>query len=185
MTRGRKALPDEIKRLKGNPGKRRLNLDQGDDAAVRKIDVPKYLTAPTQKEIFKRVADEINRLRFIRHTDVDGLARWSYYLAKWIGLKKRVDAKNADVYYETKSKHGKMLRTHPIFASLLQIERVLVSLEDRLGLNPVSRQQIVRGIFAGPPLAPGALFDQNSPGTKPQAPEAAPDPAPSAIGFLN
>lgn len=180
MARGRKALPDEIKALKGNPGKRKLLLQAPDDAAARKIATPSYITEDSQKAIFKRVSEEINRLRFIRQTDVDALARWSYYLAKWIGLKKRIDAKNADVYYETKSKHGKMLRTHPIFASLLQIERVLVSLEDRLGLNPVSRQQIIRGIFQTVPLPANTdLFGQPPPDNP------APKDKASPIGFMN
>ncbi len=183
MPRGRKALPDEIKALKGNPGKRRLNLDAPD--APGKIEVPKYLVQNVEKAVFKRVSEEINRLRFIRNTDVDALARWAYYLAKWIGLKKRVDAKNADVYYETKSKHGKMLRTHPIFASLLQIERVLVSLEDRLGLNPVSRQQIVRGIFQAPaaPLT-GGLFGSQPPGMPKAEGALQPEDKPSPVGLL-
>lgn len=180
MARGRKAVPDEIKALKGNPGKRRLVLPAADEPRA-KIELPKYITGEIEKTIFKRVSLELNRVRFIRQTDVDALARWAYYLSKWIGLKKRVDAKNADVYYETESKHGKMLRTHPIFASLLQIERMLMALEDRLGLNPSSRQTIVRGIINSPQLPGGDLFKPDA--EQPQGKTDQP-PKPSALGFL-
>lgn len=181
MARGRKALPDEIKALKGNPGKRRLNLDQTNESVAVKLAMPAFLTSKLEREIFKRASDLLGRVNFVRQTDVDGLARWCWYLSKWIGFKKQVDAKKAAVYYETKSKHGKMLRTHPIFASLLQIERVMLTHEDRLGLNPASRQTIMRGIFSS--VTDPSLFDKK-PSETPTGTEA-PEAAPSALSFLN
>lgn len=179
MARGRKALPDELKALKGNPGKRRLNLDQTNETVAVKLAIPDFLTSKLEREIFKRASDLLGRVNFVRQTDVDGLARWAWYLSKWIGFKKQVDAKKAAVYYETASKHGKMLRTHPIFASLLQIERVMLTHEDRLGLNPASRQTIMRGIFSS--VTDPSLFDK--PGEKPAATDAAPK-VESPLGFL-
>jgi len=184
MTRGRKALPDEIKALKGNPGKRRLNIAPAEEGVTRKIETPDYLKGETEKAIFKRVSDELNRIRFLRQTDTDVLGRWCYYMSKWISLKHRVEAKKADVYYETESKHGKMLRTHPVFASLLQIERMLMALEDRLGLNPSSRQTILRGLINSPNIPAGGLFGETPP-VKSKEETALPAPAnKSALGFL-
>lgn len=185
MPRGRKALPDEIKALKGNPGKRRLNLAPAADNPSRKIEQPKYLKGENEKQIFKRVAEELNRIAFIRASDVDILARWCYYMSKWISLKARIDKKNADVYYETASKHGKMLRTHPLFASMLQLERMMMAQEDRLGLNPSSRQTILRGLINSPQIPTGGLFG-DTPEEKPKVAAAPPAQVPaSAIGALS
>lgn len=168
MTRGRRALPDEIKALKGNPGKRKLVLGHADEKAGP-IKAPAYISTLDEKQIFARVADELSRVRFIKTTDADALGRWCVYLAKWVSIKKRLQAgkKNADVYYETESKHGKMLRVHPLFASLFKIEQHLMALEDRIGLNPSSRQAILRGIINAPNIPAGGMFDEAE---KPQAP---------------
>jgi len=179
MARGRKALPDEIKALKGNPGKRRLNLDQTNESVAVKLAMPDFLTTKLEREIFKRASELLGRVNFVRQTDVNCLGRYCWYLAQWYKFSKEIKAKKAAVYYETASKHGKMLRTHPIFASLLQIERVILTHEDRLGLNPASRQTIMRGIFSS--VTDPSLFDK--PGETPAATDAAPKPA-SALGFL-
>lgn len=167
MARGRRALPDEIKALKGNPGKRKLVLGQTEERAGP-IKAPAYVSSVDEKQIFARVADELARVRFIKATDADVLGRWCVYLAKWVSIKKRLQTgKNSNVYYETESKHGKMLRVHPLFASLFKIEQHLMALEDRIGLNPSSRQAILRGIINAPNIPAGGMFDEAE---KPQAP---------------
>lgn len=167
MPRGRRALPDEIKALKGNPGKRRLVLDQG-EADAGPVKAPSYITTVMEREIFKRVSAQLSSVRFIKTTDADALARWAVWMAKWVDIKKRLSAKKADVYYETASKHGKMLRAHPLYASMIQIDKQLMALEDRIGLNPTSRQSILRGLINAPQLPTGDLFGSGA--EKPQAP---------------
>lgn len=167
MPRGRKALPDEIKALKGNPGKRRLMISQAEDSTAASVKAPGYVTTADEKAIFLRVSAQLASVRFIRATDADVLGRWCVYMAKWVSIKKRLQGKRADVYYETQSKHGKMLRAHPLFASMLKIEQHLMALEDRIGLNPSSRQAILRGLINAPNLPKGDLFDDAE---KPAAP---------------
>lgn len=167
MPRGRRALPDEVKALKGNPGKRRLILQHGDSDSGP-VKAPSYVSTVMEKEIFRRVAAQLSSVRFIKATDSDALARWAVWMAKWVDIKKRLSAKKADVYYETKSKHGKMLRAHPLYASMIQIDKQLMALEDRIGLNPTSRQAILRGLINAPSLPNGSLFGDDV--EKPQAP---------------
>lgn len=168
MARGRRALPDEIKALKGNPGKRRLILDQADDK-MGPIKAPSYVSTEDEKRIFERVAGDLARVRFIKATDADALGRWCVYLARWVAIKRRLNGKKADVYYETASKHGKMLRVHPLFASMFKIEQHLMALEDRIGLNPTSRQAILRGLINAPQLPAGGMFDEAEKPAKPVA----------------
>jgi P27 family predicted phage terminase small subunit len=172
MARGRRGVPDELKALKGNAGKRKLNLaDKPVDAtpAANAVLAPDYLVGADEKRIFKRVSEELNQVRFVRRTDTDALARWCVYMAKWVSVKRRLDSKDADVYYETASKHGTMLRVHPLFAALFKIEQHLMSLEDRIGLNPTSRQSILRGLINAPQLPNNNdLFGEGA--QKPEAP---------------
>lgn len=190
MTRGRKALPDEIKQLKGNPGKRKLYLsaEAGDDAGG--LTPPDFVSRPLEKLIFARACDALAAARFVRRTDIFALGRWAVYMAQWVEIKKRLSRRKgtaeteikADVYYETKSRHGTMLRVHPLWASLYKIDQHLMSLEDRLGLNPTSRQAIVRGLINAPQLPPGDLFGDGA--EKPAAPEKPQEPAGESVGPL-
>lgn len=166
MPRGRRALPDEVKALKGNPGKRRLVL-QNADADTGPISAPSYVTSALEREIFKRVAAQLGAVRFIKQTDADALGRWSVWMAKWVDAKKRLAGKRADLYYETASKHGKMLRAHPLYAAMIQMEKLLMAHEDRIGLNPSSRQAILRGLINAPALPQGGLFETGA--EKPQS----------------
>jgi hypothetical protein len=108
---------------------------------------------------------------------------------RWIDLKKRLDAKDADVYYETASKHGTMLRVHPLFASMFKIEQHLMALEDRIGLNPTSRQSVLRGLINAPAIPPSDLFGDGAqkpapPTTTGKDQKAPADMALSPLGFL-
>jgi P27 family predicted phage terminase small subunit len=172
MPRGRRALPDEVKALKGNPGKRRLVLAEQTESEAGPIKAPSYITTTMEREIFRRVSMHLSSVRFIKATDSDALGRWSVWMAKWVDIKKRLSAKKADVYYETKSKHGKMLRAHPLYASMIQIDKQLMAHEDRIGLNPTSRQAILRGLINAPSLPAGSLFGDEV--EKPQAPSMTP-----------
>lgn len=186
MTRGRKALPDEIKLLKGNPGKRKIVIAEQKDTGPVAIDRPFYLSKQQEQRIFARITADLNQARFVRKTDTHSVARYAAYLSRWASIKQRLDKVRTNAeFYESKSKHGKLLRVHPLFASMLKIEPLLLALEDRIGLNPSARQAILRGIINMPQLPPGDLFGDGA--QKPQAPEApASDAAPpSAMGFLN
>jgi hypothetical protein len=85
-------------------------------------------------------------------------ARWAAYLHRWWICKEGLDGKAT--WIRTTSKHIEdMPRRHPLFKDMLDLERVLQSLEDRLGLNPVARQNIMRGL-AAMPAALGGLFGE-------------------------
>lgn len=166
MSRGRRALPDEVKALKGNPGKRRLeSLERASEGSALKADLPRvslnypeFLSDDREKEIFRRVVDDYLQRRVARAPDLTAYARWAAYLHRWWLCKEGLDGKAT--WIRTSSKHIEdMPRRHPLFKDMLDLERVLQSLEDRLGLNPVARQNIMRGL-AAMPAALGGLFGE-------------------------
>lgn len=160
MTRGRKPQSDEMKAAKGNPGRRKLQgADQAKPAEqLKKVDIPEFLVAPRERELFRRVIEDYVLRRIARKPDLTAYARWAHYVHRWILCKETLEGKAT--WYKTESNHGEMLRRHPMFKDQLDLERVLQSLEDRLGLNPVARQNIVRGLAAVPPAMQGLFADE-------------------------
>lgn len=165
-----------MKALKGNPRKQKLELKAAVDGASdkaaaprppSKIDVPSFLTSRRSKEIFGRVIDDYIQNRIARGPDLIAYGRWAYYVDRWIDVKEKLERK--PLIYETKSKHGKLIRKHPHFQAMGDLERMLQSLEDRLGLNPVSRQNYLRGL-AALPHSLGDLFGDDQGSEKPTAP---------------
>lgn len=189
MTRGRKPQPDAVKAAKGNPGKRKLREnDQGtieQTQQLKKVDVPEFLVAPRERELFRRIVDDFVMRRIARKPDLTAYARWAHYVHRWILCKETLEGKAT--WYKTESNHGEMLRRHPMFKDQLDIERVLQSLEDRLGLNPVARQNIIRGLAAVPPAMTGLFAEDQEDNKDPQQPGGGGDQAPeekSPVGLL-
>lgn len=189
MTRGRRPIPDEIKELKGNPGKRRLSLDKArgkSDAAPKPaaaLQIPEFLSGVREREIFRRVVEDYLQRRVARAPDLTAYGRWAHYLDRWIICKETLQGKAT--YFKSESKHGTLLRRHPVFKDQLDLERVLQSLEDRLGLNPVARQNIMKGLAALPPALGDLFGDEPPPTDSPREPEQAPQaPVESPLAFL-
>ncbi len=190
MARGRRALPDAVKALKGNPGKRKLALDKiGKRGAARPQQFiaapPEYLTQDGEKDAF-RMALESLPANVARRSDVHAIARWATWLHVWVSSKLKLDGKAH--WYESESKHGKFLREHPISKRMHQAEAHLISLEDRLGLNIVARNNIVHRLFQMPGPPPGGLFGDDKMDDGKGAPipiDDAPQPEElSPLGFL-
>lgn len=192
MARGRRALPDEVKALKGNPGKRRMALKSAAGETVKAespraiLAIPEFLTHERERDIFRKIVDDYMQRRIARAPDLTAYARWASYVHRWVSCKEKLDGKST--YFKSSSKHGELLRRHPLFKDMLDLERVLQSLEDRLGLNPTARQNIIRGLSAMP-AALGGLFGDEQPAEsdKPEISDGdAPDGPPpvSPLGFL-
>jgi phage terminase small subunit len=159
-----------MKAAKGNPGRRKLEgPEQGKTEQhppqLQKVDAPEFLVHPRERELFRRIIDDYVLKRIARKPDLTAYARWAHYVHRWILCKETLEGKAT--WYKTQSNHGDMLRRHPMFKDQLDLERVLQSLEDRLGLNPVARQNIVRGLAAVPPAMTG-LFDEAPEDNPPQ-----------------
>lgn len=196
MPRGRRPQADEVRALKGNPGKRKLAASvrsgsRGAAPSAAEI-MPGFLTQEREQELFRRVIDEYLQRRIARPSDANAYARYCVWLHRWWICKESLDGKTT--WYESNSNHGKLARRHPLFKDMIDIERVLEASEDRLGLNVTSRQGIVRGLAALPP-ALGGLFGEEpinpeGPGDTPPPLTPPPGeedrvPSPIGIGRLN
>ena len=178
---------DEVKRAKGNPGKRSLKPTNKNDKAApspahNHVPVPEYLTKPEERALFTNVINNVLHGSIARVSDAHAYARWAVYAFKWGQNKLLLDVEDADIVYETQSKHGSMLRIHPRFVAIDRLEKLLTALEDRLGLNPVARQNILRGMMALPAPIQESFFEQLAWTNKQTPPDgAAPE---SPLGYV-
>jgi len=174
MGKGRKALPDAIQQLKGNPAKRKLHLEQaangmahsGPEPLPAPLAIPEFLTFERERQIFKRVVEDYLQRRIARTPDLAAFGRWAVYLHRWISAKESMD--NRASWYKVAG--SDVLRRHPYVKDMIDLERLLQSLEDRLGLNPVARQNIIKGLSTMP-AALGGFFAGNDGEGKPSGGE--------------
>lgn len=109
-------------------------------------------------------------LGFFLDSDKPAFARYCDHVARWIDLRKSVEKKGET--YETRSKHGRMLRINPQFQAMLMLEEKIGKLEDRFGLTPAQREAL-QARMNDPPAArklPTALPDPAAPGSGASAP---------------
>lgn len=79
-------------------------------------------------------------------SDQNALARYCEALADYVDVTRNLDAQGH--VYTSKSNHGELLRISPYFMVQERIVKRLQDLEDRFGLTPASRQQIMSRMAA-------------------------------------
>jgi P27 family predicted phage terminase small subunit len=80
--KGRKKLPTALHLLRGNPGKRKLNQDEPQPAALPDLDPPAWLDVTAQVE-WRRLAPMLSRLGVLTETDSDALAAYCEAWVTW------------------------------------------------------------------------------------------------------
>ncbi|WP_301100279.1 P27 family phage terminase small subunit [Propionivibrio sp.] len=178
MPKGRKAQPEAVNDAKGNPGRRRRKAMVACEGSSSST-APEFLSEAAKK-FWDMQAPELAAMRFVRSTDHMAFARYCQHLVTWWDKTKALETEGDT--YTTTSEHVVIKRINPDFIVRERVERQLLALEDRFGLNPVYRQQILQrmaGQVTQTQPATG-LFDAS--GETPSALETA---APSAIGILN
>jgi|GEM_PF-2971509 len=168
MARGRRAKPAEVKALLGNPGKRRLALDNAGGKRVHApsiqptIEPPAFLTQDSEQAAFSAVLAALPS-NLVRASDVYEFGRWAAWLCVWITCKLALDGKKH--WYTTTSEHSPEIhREHPLAKRMDKAEAHLITLEDRLCLNIVARNNVMHRLFNMPGAHPGAgLFGNAEP----------------------
>jgi phage terminase small subunit len=190
MARGRKRLPDSIKALMGNPGKRKLALDDEYDPIARSerpnITMPEFLTHEREKEIFRRVVEDYMQKRIASEVDLISYGRWASYVHEWWSCKEALEGKSR--FIKQIANGNERFVSHPLWTLMKEYEQEMRGLEACLGLNPLARNNILRGL-AAMPAAIGGLLISNQPGTvyKEEADDQSappPDESESPLGFL-
>jgi P27 family predicted phage terminase small subunit len=186
MPRGPKPQSAEVKRAKGNPGRRRL-VDAPPSLQGLAMAPPPRLALDARK-IWTQLAPELGRLNFLRESDRPAFERYCEHLAKWWEMTRAL--RKEGMTYFSKSDHNPdgLYRVNPKFLIRERLEKRLEVLEDRFGLTPAARQQILhRAAMQTPQLPAGGLFggDQADASNPDQPPPSAPAGEANPIGLLN
>ena len=179
MARGRKGQAAETKFAKGNPGKRDVKTASATDLPHIGIATPAKLTREGKK-VWQDLVPKLVHSKLLRVTDQEVLTRYCDMVAQYWKATRQV-RKMGEVYEATMTHgQGKMMRINPWFAIQSRLVDKLQNMEDRLGLSPRSRQELMFRLAQVPATPPGELFkdgDESLP-----APDATPG---RAVGFLN
>ena len=96
---GRKPKPTAVKKLEGNPGKRKLNTKEPIPGKGMP-DCPKWLL-PEAKEEWKRLCDKLNQMGVLTEIDRAAFASYCQSYARWKEAQEHIDSEGAT--YETEN----------------------------------------------------------------------------------
>lgn len=195
-SRGPKPDPDQVKDQKAPVRSRHQSEplvrgavddappEQVSAATVAVVTPPKWLKSDGLR-IWKRLAPTLRAAKLLTVADAETFGRYCRNFARWLDLQKRLD--EGGEFYEITTASGTVRRADPAFTMADRIERMLLAVEDRFGLNPAERQRIMAA--RSNTGVPGDLFSQPGKDRRPGDPAAqatpAAEPEESPIGLLN
>jgi P27 family predicted phage terminase small subunit len=149
--RGRKPLPSNVVRLRGNPGKRRLN-DAEPRPAPKVPACPACLGEEARKE-WQRLAKELVGLGLLTGLDCAMLAAYCQAHALWIEAVSSIERYGTMV----KSPNGLPMQSPYVAVANRQVD-IMVRIASEFGMTPSSRTRIRVG--ERPPEDPFETFLQ-------------------------
>lgn len=187
MTRGPKPDPAAVREQKEpirSPHRQRtaapeISTPQGG------LQPPAWLKKEGLK-IWNRLAPTLRAAKLLTQADVETFGRYCRNFARWLKMQKEVDKEGEA--YESESQWGKLKRVNPSFLIADRIERQLLAMEDRFGLNPAERQRIFIARAAGAPadlFTPAQAIAGKRPDDAAAQPTAPAEPEQGPVGFLN
>jgi P27 family predicted phage terminase small subunit len=200
--RGRKPQPAAIKEQKAAVRSKRKRRDSASrSAAVPPASAPPPSLKGEGRKVWDRLAATLRQAKLLTDADAPAFARYCRNTALWEEM--RSLAQREGIIYETETylfddgkdggetrpaRANKLKRIHPAFVIADRLERQLLAIEDRFGMNPAERQRI----FAARAQTgvSGDLFaavdaGERRPGDPAAEPAKPAEPIDSPIGLLN
>lgn len=133
--RGRKPKPTVIKKLEGNPGKRKLNRGE----PVPSMDKPKCPThlSDSAKKKWRQLSEILYSARLLTEIDGDALSRYCEAWATWVDAKKKVTASGMVV----KTALGNPIQ-NPYLSIANHASEQMNKIAVEFGMTPSSRSRI-------------------------------------------
>ncbi|MDE1465643.1 phage terminase small subunit P27 family [Spartinivicinus poritis] len=135
--RGRKPLPTERKKLRGNPGKRPLNINEPDFDQVVDIDPPEWLEG-IAKECWEMLAPQLVAAKVVKGTDLHNLEAFCENYALW-----RQATEEYKLEGLTVSTPNGGLKKNPAITVANEALSQVKAFGALLGLDPSSRSRIM------------------------------------------
>lgn len=142
---GRKPKPIAVKKLEGNPGKRKLNTKEPVPAKGM-LDCPEWLLPEAKKE-WERLADLMNQMGVLTEVDMVAFAAYCQSYARWKEAQEHIDSEGST--FETDK--GYQQQT-PWVGIANTNQKLMLQAASEFGLTPSSRSRIVAGSAKGKEL---------------------------------
>lgn len=136
---GRKPKPTAVKKLEGNPGKRKLNNREPDPGSGIP-DCPAWLL-PEAKEEWNRLSEKLNQMGVLTEVDRSAFAAYCQSYARWKEAQAHISADGAT--YETDKG---MQRPNPWVAISNTEQRLMMQAASEFGLTPSARSRIMAAV---------------------------------------
>lgn len=148
---GRKATPTAIKVLRGNPGKRPLNVKEA--KPLDKIPpCPSHLNAEGKRE-WKRIVKKLRDCGLFTYVDKAMLATYCQAWGRWVEAEKEVNKHGAIV----KTVNGNLIQ-NPYLSVANRAMKQLQTLAREFGMSPSSRSNIKADVPDKQPSLAEQLF---------------------------
>jgi P27 family predicted phage terminase small subunit len=145
MPVGRPAIPTEIKKLRGNPGKRPLNqLEPKPKTGIPRM--PAWLTEAAKEE-WEHILPILSEMRVLTKADRAPLAGYCQQFARWAQAEAEIDADGQVIRVPIVSKKtgevvGHEIKANPAVAIADTASRSMRNFAIDLGLTPASRTKL-------------------------------------------
>ena len=138
--------PTALKKVQGNPGKRKLNKSEPQFAGAPKC--PAWLTSTAKKE-WKRVVTDLAALDMLRSVDSAALAAYCQSYARWQSAEAIVDREGQTVQEPIINKSGAVVghktKRHPATTIAKDALTSMLRASALFGFDPSSRSRISMG----------------------------------------
>jgi P27 family predicted phage terminase small subunit len=131
-------LPTRLKLLRGNPGKRRLNLDEPQPASAPECPAPPSFLSAYAAEQWRRVAPELHRLGLLTILDETTLAAHCAACCRWHQCEEILEREGELVVAGSAGNRV----PHPAVRIAVQAARDLIAFGREFGLTPSSRARV-------------------------------------------
>ena len=136
---GRKPKPTALKKLEGNPGKRKLNTKEPVPGKGLP-DCPAWLL-PDAKEEWQRLSEKLNQMGVLTEVDRSAFAAYCQSYARWKEAQAHISSEGAT--YETENG---MQRPNPYVAICNTEQRLMMQAASEFGLTPSARSRIIAAV---------------------------------------
>lgn len=135
MTRGRKATPTALKKLRGNPGKRKIS--DAEPKFERKIPTcPKHITGEARKE-WRRLCTLLDTQGLLTQVDRAALAAYCQAYARWAEAEQMVKKSGAVL----RSEKGGFYQNPYLSIANRAIDQ-MIKIGSEFGMSPSSRTRL-------------------------------------------
>jgi len=133
---GRKPKPTAVKKLEGNPGKRKLN--ENEPMPVKGMPTCPSWLLPEAKAEWERLANQLSEMGVLTEVDRTAFAAYCQSYARWKEAQSHIDESGST--YETENG---MRRPDPWVSISNTEQRLMMSAASEFGLTPSARSRIM------------------------------------------